>query len=179
METIPPLPEPGNQSPEDRRAISRRFIMQARKELEEGHRLQAGEKAWAAAAQHLKIVGEQRGWGHESHRQLENIGRQIVTEFGEAELANALAQAYKGHQNLYENQRSMTEIQEVVEAVEEVMPLLESLSRRAPLPFVIASNQQLRRLAELTGNRNLQLGDASPVGFSLRHSGLSGEDRPE
>jgi hypothetical protein len=149
--------------------MSRRFILQARDEIEQGHRLQAGEKAWAAAAQHLKIIGERRGWDHDSHRQLENIGRQIVTEFEEPELANALAQAYKGHQNLYENQRSLREIGEIVEAVEEVMPLLESLDLQDPRPFVITSNQQLRRLVQLTGNRDLRIGDTSPVGFSLRH----------
>ena len=169
MTTIPPLPEPGNQSPEDRRAMSRRFILQAREELEHGNRLQAGEKAWAAAAQHLKIVGEQRGWYHGPHRQLENIGRQIVTEYNEPELGNALSAAYKGHENFYENYRSAREIVEAVEAVEEALPLLESLDFQPPRPFVIRSNQQLRRLAQLTGNRELQLGDTSSVGFSLRH----------
>ena len=42
MSTLPPLPEPGFQSPEDRRAIGRRFILQARHYLEQGDRLQAG-----------------------------------------------------------------------------------------------------------------------------------------
>ena len=61
MTTLPPLPPPGQQSPEDRRAISRRVIQQARQELAQGHRLQAGEKVWGAAAQHLKIIGQNPG----------------------------------------------------------------------------------------------------------------------
>ena len=46
MDELPPLPEPGFQSSEDRRAIARRFILQARYYLEQRDRLQAGEKAW-------------------------------------------------------------------------------------------------------------------------------------
>ena len=127
MATEPVLPEPGLQTTGDRRAMNRMFIHHAREELNRGRRLQAGEKAWAAVAQHLKIIGEQRGWRHVSHRQLECIGRLIVAEYNEPELGNALSDAYKGHQNFYENQRSMREIGEAVEAVEEMMPLLESL----------------------------------------------------
>ena len=44
------------------RAIGRRFIIQARNYLQQGDRLQAGGKAWAAIAQNLKIIGERRGW---------------------------------------------------------------------------------------------------------------------
>ena len=169
MATEPMLPEPGVQTAEDRRAMSRMFIQHAREELERGRRLQAGEKAWAAAAQHLKIIGEQRGWRHVSHRQLECIGRLIVAEYNEMELGNAFADAYKGHQNFYENQRSMREITDAVEAVEEMMPLLESLDFRDPEPSTITSNSQRRRLVEVTGNTELRLGDTSLVGFSLRH----------
>ena len=75
MTTVPPLPEPGFQSPDDRRNIARRFLLEAREELERGSRLQAGEKAWGAVAQNLKVIGELRGWSHQTHQQVENIGR--------------------------------------------------------------------------------------------------------
>ena len=170
MTTVPPLPEPGVQSPEDRRAMSRIFIHEARDELDLGHRLQAGEKAWAAVAQHLKIIGEQRGWRHESHRQLESIGRLIVAEYNEPDLGNAISDAYhKGHENFYENQRSVPVLREVLEVVEEMMPVLESLDFEAPRPITITSNSQLRRLREVTGRADLRVGDTSSVGFSLRH----------
>ncbi len=68
------------------------------------------------------------------------------------------------------NRLQAGEIVEAVEAVEDALPLLESLDFQPPRPFVIRSNQQLRRLAQLTGNRELQLGDTSSVGFSLRQS---------
>ena len=170
MTTIPPLPEPGVQSPEDRRAISLGFIRDAREELEHGSRLQAGEKAWGAVAQYLKIIGEQRGWRHDSHHQLDNIARHILAEYYDYELALALSDAYNiGHKNFYENQWGLCKIRETIEEVEEVLPLLESIGFQAPRPFTIISQRQRRRLAELTGNDGLQVGDTSPVGFSLRH----------
>jgi hypothetical protein len=89
MADFPPLPEPGFQSADDRRTIGRRFIIQARNYLEQGDRLQAGEKAWGAIAHNLKSIGELRGWHHGSHQQIENIGRQMVAEFENGELGNA------------------------------------------------------------------------------------------
>ena len=171
MADLPPLPEPGFQSPDDRRAIGRRFIMQARQYLEQRDRLQAGEKAWGAIAHNLKVIGEQRGWGHESHQQLENIGRQIVVEFDTSELGNAISEVFhNGHRNFYENQRTIDEMQVTIESAEEALPRLEALRQAPPRPFTITSNTQLRRLRALTGDNDLQIGDTSPVGFSLKHT---------
>ena len=177
MAELPPLPEPGFQSPDDRRAIGRRFIMQARQYLEQGDRLQAGEKAWGAVAHNLKVIGEQRGWYHTNHQQLENIGKQIVVEFDNAELGNAIWEAFhNGHRNFYENQRTIDEMRVTIEVAEEALPVLETLQDRPPLPFTITSNTQLRRLTALTGNRELKVGDASPAGFSLKHTAYRNGD---
>ena len=170
MADLPPLPEPGLQSPDDRRTIGRRFILQARKHMEQGDRLQAGEKAWGAVAHNLKAIAELRGWKHGSHQQIENIGRQVVVEFNNAELGNYIAETYlNGHQNFYENYRTDEELKITIEAAEEALPMLETLQQAHPQPFTISSNTQLRRLRALTGNDDLQIGDSSPVGFSLKH----------
>ena len=175
MTVKPPLREPAEgQSPESRRTMSRRFIMEAREELEGGNRLQAGEKAWGAVAQHLKIIGDNRGWKHGSHRQLESIGRQISVEYPDyasPEFTEALSDAYhKGHENFYDNRRDIDEIEDTIEEVEKALPVLEAIEAEAPRYFKISSNSQRRRLAELTGNQYLQIGDESLVGFSNRHS---------
>ena len=171
MADLPALPEPGFQSPDDRRTIGRRFILQARKHLDEGDRLQAGEKAWGAVAHNLKAIAELRGWEHGSHQQIENIGRQIVAELDNGELGNAIAETFQnGHRNFYENYRTIEEMKITIEVAEEALPVLEALQRALPLPFTISSNTQLRRLRALTGNDDLQIGDASPVGFSLKHA---------
>ena len=171
-EIFPPLPDPAeNQPPEARRAMGQRLIKQARYELESGDRLQAGGKAWGAAVQFLKIIGEQRGWGHDSNRQLQSLGNHLAAEFAEygGQLSGALADAYfKGHENFYENRRRLREVREAVEGIEETIPILEQIADASPRPFTIESNSQLRRLRVLTGNRDLQVGDSSAVGFSLR-----------
>ena len=171
MADLPPLPDPGHQSPDDRRAIGRRFIIQAREYLNQGDRLQAGEKAWGAVAHNLKAIGEQRGWHHGSHQQIENIGRQIVVEFDNAELGNFIAETFQnGHRNFYENYRTIEEMRTTIEAAEEALPMLEALQGINPRPLTITSNTQRRRLMALTGNDDVQIGDTSPVGFSLKHT---------
>ena len=170
MTTVPPLPEPGLQIPEDRRAIGLRFIQHAREELAKGHRLQAEEKAWEAVSHNLKAIGDPRGWCHESHRHVENIGRHLVVEYNQPGLGIAISDAnHIGHYNFYENQRSEDTLRELIETVEEALPFLEDLQFEALRPFTITSNQQRRPLVELTGNDGLLVGDTSPVGFSLRH----------
>jgi hypothetical protein len=170
MPTVPPLPEPGEQSPEDRRAMSRRFVLHAREELEQGNRLQAGEKMWGAVTQHLKLIGDLRGWRHESNRQVESVGRLIVAEYEQPDLGTALSDAYhKGHENFYENKRDSDTLREVLEEVEEIMPVLEALDFAPPRPVTITSNSRLRRLREVTGRTDLKVGDTSLVGFSLQH----------
>ena len=172
QEIFPPLPDPAeNQPPEARRAMGQRYIKQARHELDSGDRVQAGGKAWGAAVQFLKIIGEQRGWGHESNRQLQSLGKHLAAEYPEigARLATALSDAYfKGHENFYENRRRLRDVREAVEGVEEIIPILERLTEEPPRPFTIESNSQLRRLRVLTGNDDLQVGDSSEVGFSLK-----------
>ena len=176
MVDLPPLPEPGFQSPDDRRAIARRFILQAREYLDQRDRLQAGEKAWGAVAHNLKVIGEQRGWNHASHQQIENIARQIVIEFEDARLGQAISDVFhNGHRNFYENQTTFDEMRDTIEAAERALPTLEALQLADPRPFTIDSNAELRRLRALTGNDDLQIGDTSPVGFSLKHT-LDGEN---
>ena len=170
MADLPPLPEPGIQRAEDRRTIGRRFLYQAAQHLLDGDRLQAGEKAWGAIAQNLKVIGELRGWGHGSHQQIRNIGSQIVLEFGDVELSELISDVYhNGHQNFYENQRTIAEIRGTIGSAEQALHTLEALQQMDPRPFTISSNTQLRRLRALTGNDDLQIGDTSLVGFSLKH----------
>lgn len=175
MPAVPDLPEPGEQSLDDRRLISQRFIIHAREELKSGSRLQAGEKAWGAVVQPLKAIAEQRGWRHKNHQDIHNVGLQILAESPNVDLQEALSEAYRvGHQNFYENYYHPEELAEMLDKVEDVIPVLLSLPDAPPRPFTIASNTQLRRLRLLTGDDSLQLGDASAVGFSLKHGPVSG-----
>ncbi len=170
------LPAHGTQSVADRLQISRIMIAQARQELIDGSRLQAGEKAWGAVVQPVKAIAEQRGWKHGSHQDIHAVMSQIVVEYGfDGEQILALSRAYfVGHENFYENFRSPEELAEMMDRVEDVLPDLLELTAMPPRPFTITSNTQMRRLRRLTGNENLQVGDTSDVGFSLNHGSTNG-----
>ncbi len=94
-----------------------------------------------------------------------------MVEFDRPELANSIAEVFhNGHRNFYENQRTIGEMRVTIEATEAALPMLEVLLHSNPLSFSIESNQQLGRLRGLTGNDDLQIGDSSPVGFSLKQT---------
>lgn len=169
----PRLPKPGEQSADDRRKISKRFIIHARKELKTGNRLQAGEKVWGAGAQYLKVIGEQRGWPHSSHADLRDIGYQIVAEYngetGISEVGEALSKAYfTGHNNFYENLYPVEDIAVAIDVMEEALPYLDQIASSRPRRFTIDSNTQLKRLEHLTGRKDLRLNMTDDNGFSLK-----------
>ena len=172
MTIAPDLPPPGVQSTTDRLRISSRLLVHAREELAKGHRLQAGEKAWGAVVQPMKAIADQRGWPHQSHRDVMEVARQVALEYGfDHERGEALTDAYRvGHENFYENQYNIEELANLVERVENLVPYLHRLTAAPPRPFTITSNVQLRRLRRLTGNDALAIGDSSPVGFSRQLS---------
>ena len=172
MVTAPELPPHGDvQSTSDRRQMARRLIIHAREELEKGHRLQAGEKAWGAVVQPAKAIAEQRGWKHRSHNDVRDVMSQIALEYNfEHDQSEALSDAYYlGHRNFYENHGSQEELEDLLNRVEDVASVLDALTVEPPRPFEIASNTQLRRLRRITGNDDLQIGDTSEAGFSLKH----------
>ena len=177
MAIAPDLPAHGTQSVADRLQISRIMIVQARQELIEGSRLQAGEKAWGAVVQPMKAIAQHRGWKHKSHQDIHSVMSQIALEYGfDGEQVWALSLAYfVGHENFYENFRSPEELSEMMDRVEEILPALIEVTVMPPRPCTITSNAQLRRLRRLTGNDDLQIGDTSDVGFSLQN-GLTNED---
>lgn len=159
---------------DERRKLSLRFIIHARQELKAGRRLQAGEKAWGATAQYLKIIGDQRGWRHHSHQQVSAIGSILAAEeeqnhetTGLAEFQEALTEAYRvGHENFYENHHSEEEIAAIIDAVENILPRLERIASSPFRPFTIKSGKQLKRLENLTGRKDLHLEMPSDVGFA-------------
>ena len=170
MTTAPALPEPGSATVEDRVQISRRLILQAPGELERGDRLQATEKIWGALAQMLKAHGQQRGWlNMGSHRTVGRIAQQLAAEYDNGRILNAYIAADNGHRNFYDNEMSPPEIEGIIEVVASVLPELERALRESPRPFVINDADQRWRVRTLTGKQDLQVGDASPTGFSNTH----------
>ena len=169
--TVPALPEPGQLTPDDRVLISRRFIRHARAELEQGHRLQAAEKAWGAMAQMLKAYGEQRGWQNTgSHQTVKRIALHLDAEYAEIPVAAALVAAEDGQTNFYDNRMDTEEILAAITTVAKVLPDLARALHAPPRPFTIRDAAQRWRVRVLTGG-DWEIGDTSPVGFSNTHRG--------
>ena len=83
-------------------------------------------------------------------------------DYRPADLSAAFTNAYfKGHENFYENQYDADDIEEVIMLVEEALTLLEAIHSEAPRSFMITTNIERKRLAELTGDNGLQVGDGT------------------
>jgi dihydrofolate reductase len=165
-----PLPELGDTDSPDHTAISRRFLTQAKKELGKGDRLQASEKAWGTLAHSLKAIAQARGWRHWEHNHVLAIGYQLAREHHWPDLQLATTYANTLHQNVYENFAGTRVIQGGIDLVETLLPELDAIRLATPGPFTIQDEDDRGYLRLLTGYRSLQIGDSSPVGFSLLHS---------
>ena len=134
MTIAPDLPPPGVQSTADRVQIRSSLLVHAREELANGHRLQAGEKAWGAVVQPIKAIAEQRGWPHESHRDVREVIRQVALEYGfDHDQSEAISQAYWiGHENFYEIKYSIESLTSMIERVEDIAPYLNQLTAAQP-----------------------------------------------
>ena len=169
-----PLPEPGDLGVDGHALMSRRFLEHARAQLAEGDRIQAAEKVWGAAAHALKSVGEQRGWLHDGHANIFDIGEHLGREFGKAEeFDRYLARADYMHRNFYDNKRSESAINFALGDVEKLVDELEIIRNSPPRPFVVQDDEDRIRLGRLLGLRRAQrppIGDHSPVGFSQTHT---------
>ena len=175
MTTPLPDPNPDGLSVEEHAQISRRFLEHAKTELEEGDRLQAGEKIWGAAAHALKAVGKQRGWNHNKHSSIFDTGEQLGREFDKEELFNRyMALADFVHRNFYENDRSEGSIRLALSDVEKLADELDIIRASPPRPYTVRDDDDRIRLGRLLGLRRGErpsIGDYSPVGYSQTHLG--------
>ncbi len=168
------LPEPGELGVDGHAQMSRRFHEHARMQLAEGDRVQAAEKLWGAAAHALRAVGEQRGWIHDRHPNIFDIGEHLGLEFGVfQQFSRYLAQAEYMHRNFYLNGWSEVAVRAAMNDVETFVNELERIRNSPPRPFVVRDEGDRIRLGRLLGLQRGDrpgIGDSSAVGFSRAHS---------
>ena len=169
-----PRPEPGELGVDGHAQMSRRFLEHARIQSEEGDRIQAAEKIWGAAAHALKAVGEQRGWIHDRHPNIFDIGEHLGREFSkEEEFDRYLARADYMHRNFYQNDRSELSIRYALADVGSLVDELEQIRQSEPRPFTVRDEGDRIRLGRLLGLQRGDrppIGDHSPVGYSQTHA---------
>ena len=160
------LPSPRRpQTPDDHAAISRRFIDHARRELDNGDRLQASEKVWGAAAHSLKAIAMQRGWHHHEHETMFDIAVQLAREFDRPEFSNWMNTANSMHGNFYANRRDADSIRFAIDAVEDFVAALDEVRSLPPQPFTVETESDRERLETLLGMA-VRIGDHSDDGFT-------------
>ena len=111
----------------DYRANSRSMMAQSHAELARGDRQQASEKGWGAAAQMMKAVAETRGWEHGRHRHFLRIASHLRAETGDREIYLLFGSASLLHENFYEDQMAVQDIDEALHNVERLLEKLEAV----------------------------------------------------
>ena len=153
--TTPTLPPAGARTPTDHRAIAMRFLDHAQLELDKGHRLQAGEKAWGGVAHQLKAIARARGWDSVGHANLYAVADYLAREYGTPEGREPLplrVTTIDGfHRNFYENERSTDSIQAAIGSARRLVDDLEEMRQKEPQPFTIENESDQRTVTMLTG----------------------------
>ena len=109
------------------REKSRIFLTQAYEELAKGDLQQASEKGWGAAAQMVKAIAQERGWPHQSHRQLHGVIGTLLSETGDSDLSSLFASAGYLHTNFYEDWYPVNVIENNLRQVERFVDKAEAL----------------------------------------------------
>ena len=152
MTTLPLDTAPGP-SPDAEAArnaeICAELLVAAREEWAAGDLLQAAEKAWAAAAFAVKAVAEKRRWFNEADWKLRRAASVIADELGHPELMGCYFQSRDAHFNLYRHEYSSREVEQAIEAAEDLAALLTStLAADYRPPYVNAATEASIRALE-------------------------------
>ncbi len=184
----PTLPPPGASGPEDHDNISRWFLHHAKIELEEGRRLQASEKAWAAVAHALKAMAQERGWNHTSHAHLRAIGSHVanLSLYGQVRAGwNTYFGSVNGSRwNFCENQLYEESVAAAIASAEAFVGLVNRVRATPVRPFTVRNESDQYRLALMLGTpRDTAVGDypigrTDPGGFVQSVGGDGGEGTP-
>ena len=102
-------------------------MQQAEYEFERGDLLQASEKAWNAAVQHLKALATMRGMSHNDHWQIRLVARQIVDETGNERIGELFRSGESLHSNFYEQWMREAEVRACMNNMNELIDLLRSV----------------------------------------------------
>ena len=114
--------------------ISGLLMGYAATEYESGETFLASEMAWGAVAHYLKSVAKYRGWPNETHRDLNDIARDLAYETDNPQKVNDLYEsANKLHVNFYEDWLSDPRVAIGIDEAEELIARLESRDRSPPV----------------------------------------------
>ena len=118
---------PLDEHAEEYKRTGRWFMDKAEWEFERGDLLQASEKIWGAAAQFLKALAVQRGWGHETHQHLGQVAGDLRKETGNDEIVRLFRTAESMHANFYEAYMNEEDVRLGMDDVRRLIAILEEI----------------------------------------------------
>ena len=137
--------------------LSRRYMGQAREELEIADFNQASEKAWGAVACGVKAVAEQREWNHRQHSLLYDVAGQLADELSRPTIRQRFMGANALYQNSYEGWMGEDEVESAIDSVELLLGELETVRQSPATLFIPKTKAQQNRLDRLTAGRERRL----------------------
>ena len=136
---------PLDEHAEEYKQTGRWFMDQAEWEFERGDLLQASEKMWGAAAQFLKALATQRGWGHESHYHLRQVAERLAEETGNNEIEDLFDAAEGLHANFYGAFSRESSVRRRMDKVRRLIDILESIPTPEPPRIGYAKQRTFHR----------------------------------
>lgn len=131
----------------------------------------------------LKAIGEQRGWNHNNHQNIKDIGDHMANEFDHDDFHGLVVKADAMHRNFYKNEHQSDNIRSAFGRAESFVTGLDQLRNEPPQLFTIAESADQRRLGRLLRipkegfQRRLSIGGHDPNGFSLDPDNGDGSSR--
>ena len=129
---------------EEYRQTGRWMMDRAEWEFAQGDLIQASEKGWNAAAQFLKAIATQRGWGHESHAHLAQVANRLADDMGNPEIADLFSTAKSLRANFYGGYRSEAAVRQNLDAIQRYLDILATV----PPPATVDVTEQEPNIAE-------------------------------
>ena len=111
---------------------SRRMLDHAAEMIAQGDRLRASEKIWAAAAHRLKEIAVEREWPNDSHADGWAIIHHIRRQTGDRRISDLFSIASDAHQNFYEDRFSLEILADKLDAITELLSLLDDAHQTLP-----------------------------------------------
>ena len=108
---------------------SRRLLEQAARECGAGRLTQASAKGWQAVAYAIEVVAKQRGWPHQTEKDLFQVTNDIAKEQDNVEILDLTLEAGALEYNSHEDWFDKLDVQESLEKMAEFVELLEDVAR--------------------------------------------------
>ena len=110
---------------------SKRLMQHAFEQLEQGDRLQAGEKAWGAVAHALKVIAIERGMDYSKHKDARFVMEEAAKDSPDRDaIRGAFAIANDLHRNYYEDVQQREQLALDLRQIRGLLTMLEDEQAR-------------------------------------------------